>query len=168
MNVIEKNHRVYVGIGSNINKVEHINSCIKSLNKEFIDLELSPTYESSSMGFDGPNFYNLVATFRTNHDVVELKRILNAIERDNGRSLGEVKFSSRTLDIDILYYDELVDVQKNIPRSEIVKFDFVLRPLHDLCPAHIHPITQKTHHTMINDTAYEKMIINQIDINYEC
>ena len=131
-------------------------------------MELSPTYESSSMGFEGPNFYNLVATFRTNHDVVELKRILNAIERDNGRSLGEVKFSSRTLDIDILYYDELVDVQKNIPRSEIVKFDFVLRPLHDLCHAHIHPITQKTHHTMINDKAYEKMIINQIDINYEC
>ena len=131
-------------------------------------MELSPTYESSSMGFDGPNFYNLVATFRTNHDVVELKRILNAIERDNGRSLGEVKFSSRTLDIDILYYDELVDVQKNIPRSEIVKFDFVLRPLHDLCPAHVHPITQKTHHTMINNTTYEKMIINQIDINYEC
>ena len=131
-------------------------------------MELSPTYESSSMGFDGPNFYNLVATFRTNHDVVELKRILNAIERDNGRSLGEVKFGSRTLDIDILYYDELVDVQKNIPRSEIVKFDFVLRPLHDLCPAHVHPITQKTHHTMINDTTYEKMIINQIDINYEC
>ena len=168
MNVIEKNHRVYVGIGSNIKQEEHIKACVKSLNKEFIDLELSPTYESSSMGFDGPNFYNLVATFRTNHDVVELKRILNAIERDNGRSLGEVKFSSRTLDIDILYYDELVDVQKNIPRSEIVKFDFVLRPLHDLCPAHIHPITQKTHHTMINDTTYEKMIINQIDINYEC
>ena len=168
MNVIEKNHKVYVGIGSNINQVKHIKACIKSLNKEFIDLELSPTYESSSMGFDGPNFYNLVARFRTNHDVVELKRILNAIERDNGRSLGEVKFSSRTLDIDILYYDELVDVQKNIPRSEIVKFDFVLRPLHDLCPAHIHPITQKTHHTMINDTTYEKMIINQIDINYEC
>ena len=168
MNVIEKNHKVYVGIGSNINQVEHIKACIKSLNKEFINLELSPTYESSSMGFDGPNFYNLVATFRTNHDVVELKRILNAIERDNGRSLGEVKFSSRTLDIDILYYDELVDVQKNIPRSEIVKFDFVLRPLHDLCPAHVHPITQKTHHTMINDTTYEKMIVNQIDINYEC
>jgi 2-amino-4-hydroxy-6-hydroxymethyldihydropteridine diphosphokinase len=168
LNVIEKNHKVYVGIGSNINRVEHIKACIKSLNKEFINLELSPTYESSSMGFDGPNFYNLVATFRTNHDVVELKRILNAIERDNGRSLGEVKFSSRTLDIDILYYDELVDVQKNIPRSEIVKFDFVLRPLHDLCPAHVHPITQKTHHTMINDTTYEKMIVNQIDINYEC
>ena len=167
MNVIEKNHKVFVGIGSNINQVKHINACLKSLKKEFIDLELSPTYESSSMGFNGPNFYNLVATFRTTYDVVELKRILNAIESDNGRSLGEVKFSSRTLDIDILYYDNLVDVQKNIPRSEIVKFDFVLRPLHDLCPGHIHPITQKTHHAMINNTIYEKMIINQVDINYE-
>ena len=168
MNVIERNHRVYVGIGSNINQILHINACIKALNQEFNELELSPTYESSSMGFDGPNFYNLVATFKTEHDVVKLKEILNAIERDNGRSLGEVKFSSRTLDIDILYYDELVDIKKNIPRSEIVKFDFVLRPLHDLCPAHIHPITHKTHHTMINDTIYEKMIINEININYEC
>jgi 2-amino-4-hydroxy-6-hydroxymethyldihydropteridine diphosphokinase len=120
------------------------------------------------MGFDGPNFYNLVAVFMTKYDVIKLKNILNAIEIENGRSLGEVKFSSRTLDIDILYYDDLVDIDKNIPRSEIVKFDFVLRPLHDLCPGHVHPVTQKTHHAMINDTTYEKMIINEIDINYEC
>ncbi len=168
MSAIEKNHKVYVGIGSNINQVIHIKACIKALYKEFTDLELSPTYESSSMGFVGPNFYNLVAAFCTKYDVIKLKKILNIIERENGRSLGEVKYSSRTLDIDILYYDHLVDAQKNIPRSEIVKFDFVLRPLHDLCPAHIHPITQKTHHTMINNTVYEKMIINQIDIDYEC
>ena len=168
MSATEKNHKVYVGIGSNINQVMHISACIKALNNVFTSLELSPTYESSSMGFDGPNFYNLVAAFRTEHDVIKLKKILNAIERENGRSLGEVKFSSRTLDIDILYFDDLIDIQKNIPRSEIVKFDFVLRPLNDLCPAHIHPVTQKTHYTMINDTAYEKMIINQIDINYEC
>ena len=168
MSAIEKNHKVYVGIGSNINQGIHIRACIKALNNEFTNLELSPTYESSSMGFDGPNFYNLVAVFKTEYDVIKLKKILNAIERKNGRSLGEVKFSSRTLDIDILYYDDLVDIDKNIPRSEIVKFDFVLRPLYDLCPAHVHPITQKTHHTMINNTTYEKMIINQIDINYEC
>ena len=168
MSVIEKNHKVFVGIGSNIDQVTHIRACITALNKEFTCLELSPTYESSSMGFDGPNFFNLVAGFRTQHNIIELKKILNNIERENGRSLGEVKFGSRTLDIDILYYDELIDIERNIPRAEIVEFDFVLRPLHDLCPAHIHPITQKTHHTMINETTYEKMIINQIDINYEC
>ena len=110
MSDIEKKHKVFVGIGSNINQIVHIQSCITALCNKFENLKLSPTYESSSMGFDGPNFYNLVATFSTNLDIGELKEALNSIERDNGRSLGEVKFSSRTLDIDILYYDELVDL----------------------------------------------------------
>tara|TARA_Y100000389_G_scaffold165284_1_gene169394 strand:+ start:426 stop:929 length:504 start_codon:yes stop_codon:yes gene_type:complete len=165
LNDIEKS-RVYVGIGSNIDPVEHIKKCIKALNDKFDDLKLSPTYESSSMGFEGPNFYNLAAFFKTKYDVVELKKILNQIETINGRSLDEVKFSSRTLDIDILYFDNLIDAEMNIPRGEITKFDFVLRPLYDLNPAHIHPITKKTHHRMINETAYQKMIVKQIDINY--
>lgn len=167
MSDTEKKHKVFVGIGSNINQKVHIQACITALNHKFKNLELSPTYESCSMGFDGPNFYNLVATFNTQMTVDELKQTLNTIEIDNGRSLGEVKFSSRTLDIDILYYDDLIDEKRNIPRSEIVRFDFVLRPLYDVCPAHIHPITKKTHHTLINSTIYEKMIINQIEIDYK-
>ena len=74
MSAIEKNHKVYVGIGSNINQGIHIRACIKALNNEFTNLELSPTYESSSMGFDGPNFYNLVAVFGTEYDVIKLKK----------------------------------------------------------------------------------------------
>jgi len=163
---IEKNHKVYVGIGSNINQKLHINKCIRALESKFIDIELSPTYESSSMGFDGPNFYNLVASFTTDLEIDILKETLKNIEMDNGRSFGEVKFSSRTLDIDILYYDDLINENMNIPRCEIIKFDFVLRPLYDLSPAHIHPVTRKTHHKMLNETQYQKMIINEIDINF--
>ena len=166
MSDIEKNHKVYVGIGSNINQKLHINKCIRALESKFIDIELSPTYESSSMGFDGPNFYNLVASFTTDLEIDILKETLKNIEMDNGRSFGEVKFSSRTLDIDILYYDDLINENMNIPRCEIIKFDFVLRPLYDLSPAHIHPVTRKTHHKMLNETQYQKMIINEIDINF--
>ena len=166
MSDIEKNHKVYVGIGSNINQKLHINKCIRALESKFIDIELSPTYESSSMGFDGPNFYNLVASFTTDLGIDILKETLKNIEIDNGRSFGEVKFSSRTLDIDILYYDDLINENMNIPRCEIIKFDFVLRPLYDLSPAHIHPVTRKTHHKMLNETQYQKMIINEIDINF--
>ena len=86
------------------------------------------------------------------------------IETQNGRSLGEVKFSSRTLDIDILYYDDIIDEKKNIPRSEITKFDFVLRPLYDLAPGHIHPNTRKTHNKMLADNSYQKMIIKRISL----
>ncbi len=115
------------------------------------------------MGFDGPNFYNLVASFDTKHTYHSLKKLLNQIEADHGRSIGEAKFSSRTLDIDILYYDNLIDKEKNIPRSEITKFDFVLRPLCDLMPGHIHPLTLKTHYTMLNSMRFQKMIVKQID-----
>ena len=89
---------------------------------------------------------------------------MNDIETQNGRSLGEVKFSSRTLDIDILYYDDIIDEEKNIPRSEIIKFDFVLRPLYDLAPGHIHPNTRKTHNKMLADNIYQKMIIKRISL----
>ena len=127
MSDIEIVHKVYVGIGSNIEPIAHIKKCIKSLKESFSNLQLSPIYESSSMGFDGPNFYNLAAFFETKNDLVSLKKLLNDIETQNGRSLGEVKFSSRTLDIDILYYDDIIDEEKNIPRSEIIKFDFVFK-----------------------------------------
>ena len=166
MSGIEKKHNVYVGIGSNINQISNIKQCIKAFNSRFTNIELSPTYESSSMGFDGPNFYNLVACFNTDLEIDKLKETLKKIEKENGRSFGEAKFSSRTLDIDILYYDDLIDEKMNIPRCEIIKFDFVLRPLYDLSPAHIHPLTRKTHYRMINETFYKKMIVNEIDINF--
>ncbi len=127
MKDIEKNHSVYVGIGSNINQIFHIKECIKSFNSIFENIKLSPTYESSSMGFDGPNFYNLVAFFTTDLEINTLKETLKKIEMKNGRSFGEVKFSSRTLDIDILYYDDLVDEKMNIPRCEIIKLSQYVR-----------------------------------------
>ena len=164
MSDIEKIHKVFVGIGSNIKPETHIKKCVDSLNRYFDDLRLSPIYESFSMGFSGPNFYNLAASFFTHYDLLTLKKKLNEIETLNGRSLGEVKFSSRTLDIDILYYDDVIDKNLNVPRNEITKFDFVLRPLYDLAPSHIHPETKMTHNKMLSDTIYKKMIIKKIGL----
>ncbi len=165
MRDIEKVHKVFVGIGSNIDPVANIKECINCLEQKFNHLKLSPIYESSSMGFEGPNFYNLAASFETDFDLISLKQYLNEIETSAGRLLGEAKFSSRTLDIDILYFDDLIDKDKNIPRGEIIKFDFVLRPLYDIAPAHIHPETKKTHYRMLIDNIYEKMIIKRIIIS---
>ena len=166
MSGTEKIHKVFVGIGSNIEQEMHIRRCVDSLKHNFEDLRLSPIYESSSMGFSGPNFYNLAASFFTYHDLIMLKKTLNEIEVLNGRSLGEVKYSSRTLDIDILYYDDIVDKNLNVPRNEITKFDFVLRPLCDLAPGHIHPETRMTHNKMLSDAIYKKMIIKKIDLSF--
>ena len=164
MKDIEKKHKVFVGIGSNLDQQKNIKECIKALDSRYIDLKLSPVYESSSMGFDGPNFYNLAASFLTNLELVDLKNELNQMEFDSGRKKNEEKYSSRTLDIDILYFDDLVDKNMNIPRSEIEDYDFVLRPLFELDPFHIHSVLLKSHYKCLT-SLYKKMISNEVVID---
>ena len=121
------------------------------------------------MGFDGPNFYNLVCCFETSQDVVVLKTELSVIEKNHGRSMNETKFSSRTLDIDILYYDDLIyeDDNLNLPRKEIIQYDFVLQPLVDIAPEFIHPLIKKTNKEIMDEFNIEKNIIKVIPINFD-
>ena len=160
---------VYIGIGSNVNREENIKSCIRCLRQEYSVISISPLYETSSMGFDGPNFYNLVCSFETNQDVVILKNELSQIEKNHGRSMNETKFSSRTLDIDILYYDDLVyeDENMNLPRKEIIQYDFVLQPLVDISPEFVHPLVKKTNNVIMNEFQIEKNIIRKIPFNFD-
>ena len=160
-------HRIFVGIGSNIDREKNIKSCVSILKDVYGDMMISPVYETESMGFDGPNFYNLVSCFETNQIVYELKNTLNEIENDHGRHFNETKLSSRTLDIDILYYDDLVlsDDKIQIPRKEICEYDFVLKPLVDLVPDFIHPTRNISHKDMMNNIKIKKQIISTINID---
>tara|TARA_B100001123_G_C15273757_1_gene1011334 strand:+ start:725 stop:1231 length:507 start_codon:yes stop_codon:yes gene_type:complete len=161
----KNNHCIFVGIGSNIDRVKNIKSCIKLIQSKFEDIKISPVYETRSMGFDGPNFYNLVCSFYTFLDLYNLKKNLNNLELDHGRSLNETKFSSRTLDIDILYYDNLIisnDIIK-LPRKEILDYDFVIQPLTDLAPNFIHPEVKIKHKNILEKEDFEKNIIKKID-----
>ena len=160
-------HRIFVGVGSNIDREKNIKSCMKILKGIYGDIMTSPVYETESMGFDGPNFYNLVSCFETDQSVYELKNTLNEIENDHGRHANETKFSSRTLDIDILYYDDVIlsDDKIQIPRKEICEYDFVLKPLVDLVPDFIHPTRNISHQDMMNNIKIKKQIISTINID---
>ena len=160
-------HRIFVGIGSNIDREKNIKSCMSILKGVYGDIMISPVYETESMGFDGPNFYNLVSCFETDQSVYELKNTLNEIENDHGRHFNETKFSSRTLDIDILYYDDLVllDDKIQIPRKEISEYDFVLKPLVDLVPNFIHPTHNISHKDMMNNIKIKKQIISTVNMD---
>ena len=139
--------RVYVSIGSNIDQQDHIRNCLDALSEHFGELALSSIYESEAVGFEGDNFYNLVAGFSTGLSVGDLSRLLRSIESDNGRKRTGPKFSARTLDIDILTYDDLVGIEDGVelPREEILQNAFVLLPLAELAPAEIHPATGRTY-----------------------
>ena len=134
--------RVYLGIGANIEPEANILSGLDRLGQDVDILRLSPCYRSPAVGFDGPEFINLVAEVETDLTVAELNHCLKVIEADFGRKADAVKFSSRALDIDILLYDNLTGEHGGIrlPRQDVHEFAFVLRPLLDLLPDGICPL----------------------------
>ena len=133
----------YISIGSNIDKEKHIPASIKALTNQFGKLSLSSIYESDSIGFSGDAFHNLVAGFDSDLDVKEIVDQLRQIELDNGRNRECKKFSSRTLDLDLLVYGDLIinDGRIQIPRDEIERYAFVLEPLAEIAGHLRHPVS---------------------------
>lgn len=133
--------RVALGIGSNLNRRRHIQAAAKALRRKFGAVRLSPVYRTRAVGFEGPDFFNLVALIDTDLPVGELHEVLRTIEDGQGRRRDGERFSSRSLDIDILLYGNAVlhDRGYDVPRDEILRYSFVLKPLADLMPRQRHP-----------------------------
>lgn len=131
----------WLGLGSNVNADTHIHAGIRQLEKDFENVSLSPVYASTAVGFDGNDFINLVARVETDLHPLALRDYLRKLEDRFGRKRNVAKFSDRSLDIDILLYDDLVLLSPvlELPRAEILKFSHVLKPLADLEPDLIHP-----------------------------
>jgi 2-amino-4-hydroxy-6-hydroxymethyldihydropteridine diphosphokinase len=136
----------YLGLGSNIDARNNISSGIDALRRAFDPVELSPVYQTVAFGFEGNDFINLVARMETGMSPLELKNFLHDLEDRHGRNRESPRYSDRTLDIDILLYDDLVLLSPvlGIPRGEILTAAHVLKPLADLAPELIHPAARKT------------------------
>lgn len=139
--------RVYLSLGSNIRRHQHIAAGLDALAAAFGELHISSVYESKSVGFDGSNFFNLVVGIDTSLGVAALSERLKNIEDDNGRCRQGPKFSPRTLDIDILVYGDSVGVEAGIslPRAEITQNAFVLLPLAEIAGEQLHPQLQQSY-----------------------
>ena len=133
--------RVALGIGSNIDRRANIRCAVELLRERFGEVKVSPVYRSRAVGFEGPDFYNLVCIVDTELEIGELQSELRRIETSRGRQRTDERFLSRTLDIDILLFDDadLHDLGYDVPRSEITRYAFVLKPLADLAPTLRHP-----------------------------
>lgn len=139
--------QVYLSLGSNIDRYRHISAGLDALQQHYGELQISPVFESEAVGFDGSNFLNLVVGIDTEQPIAELSDQLKQIEDDNGRRREGPKFSSRTLDIDILTYGDFVGEEAGvvIPRDEITKNAFVLWPLAIIAPDIEHPSLGETY-----------------------
>ena len=138
--------RVFVSIGSNVEREKNLVSCVAALRREFGALALSPVYRSRAYGFDGDDFYNLAASFQTEMTPAAVDAILRRIEHDHGRVRTGERFASRTLDLDQVLHGGVV-VNYNglrLPREEITEHAFVLRPLAEIGGEVMHPVLRKT------------------------
>lgn len=145
--------RIFVSIGSNIDKEKNINTAIHELDDSYGPLTLSRVYESRAVGFAGENFYNLVAGFHTDASIRDVLHRLASIEKQCGRHRSGKNHAPRTLDIDLLLYGNLSRHDENIdvPRHEINEYAFVLFPLAEIAPEVKHPDTGITFAQMWRD-----------------
>ena len=136
----------WLGLGSNVDAENHIRSGMRELEKDFENVRFSPVYASTAVGFEGDDFVNLVASVETDMHPLALRDYLRDLEDRFGRKRNVAKFSDRSLDIDILMYDDLVLVSPllDLPRAEILTFSHVLKPLADLDPDLLHPAERCT------------------------
>jgi 2-amino-4-hydroxy-6-hydroxymethyldihydropteridine diphosphokinase len=142
--------RGYISIGSNIDKEKNILSSLRALSLYFGGLVVSSTFETEPVGFSGDTFHNLVVGFDSELDVKTIAKELRQIELEHGRTRNCKKFSSRTLDLDLILYGDLVisDGRLQIPRDEIEHYAFVLEPLAEIAGNLKHPVTGTSYREM--------------------
>jgi 2-amino-4-hydroxy-6-hydroxymethyldihydropteridine diphosphokinase len=132
----------YLSLGSNIEPEKNLRSALMALRARFGEVIVSPVYRMPAVGFDGPDFLNAAAIIDSDLDPFALTRWLHGIESAHGRMRSHVKNSSRTLDMDIIFFDDLVlDMPDGLqlPRPEL-RHAFVLKPLVDIAPGFIDPV----------------------------
>lgn len=160
-------HVILISIGSNIDRAKYTNASRQALTASFDELTVSSVYESEAVGFNGSPFYNWVARATTSLSIDDVCRILKQIEKDNGRVHSDKKFCSRTLDLDLLTYDDRVITEPLVlPREEILYNAFVLQPLAELVPQDIHPVTGESYRTLWRAFDKTKQILKPIEFNW--
>ncbi len=136
----------YLSLGSNQEPELHLRGALQALRARFGDIRVSPTYRTSAVGFDGADFLNNAAIVETDLDPVALDAWLHALEDAHGRRRDQPRFSSRPLDLDIVFFDDLVLAgpgNLQVPRPEL-RHAFVLKPLADLAPDFRDPLSGQT------------------------
>jgi len=138
--------RVYLSLGSNLEPHRYLLQALDELRARFGALEVSPAYRSKAVGFDGPDFVNLAVGLDTDLPPQPLNDWLHALEDRHGRRRDQPRYASRTLDVDIVLYDDRVidgPGHLQIPRQEL-RHAFVLKPLADIAPDLRHPLDGRT------------------------
>lgn len=132
---MRESHLAYLNLGSNIQPEINLVQAVELLHSYGKVLRVSNAWASKSVGAEGPNYLNACVLFKTEFMQVELKeKVIRPIEARLGRKRSEDKSSPRTIDIDIVLFD---DVPYN---DKFWQYAFVIVPLAEIYPEYQNPL----------------------------
>ena len=164
-------YQVFLGIGGNIgNKRMNFQKVHFSVENELGKiLRQSSVYETAPWGFSAnENFWNQTLLIETKLRPEDLLAKINRIEKESGRKREPGKYTSREMDIDILYYGDWVfETEKlTIPHPHIAQRRFVLAPLAEIAPEFRHPALKKNNLQLL-ETCADESEIKKLELKIE-
>ncbi len=141
--------KLYLLIGGNIeNRVDYLQNATEKISEEIGCIsDKSSIFETEPWGFEHDTYFlNQILVVEASIYPQEVLKKIHKIEAELGRKRISEQYSARTIDIDILFYDDLIFYTEPliIPHLHIHERKFVLAPLLELCPEMIHPVLGKS------------------------
>jgi 2-amino-4-hydroxy-6-hydroxymethyldihydropteridine diphosphokinase len=147
MSLLKPGHvRVFVAAGSNVEPEKNLARACAEIRHTWPDAAFSRAYRNVAVGFEGPDFINLVVGFSAAQPLHSVIEKLRGIETNCGRPRYAPKWASRTMDLDVLLYGDRVEKTEDytLPRPDLLKRPYMLGPLAEIAPEFVHPVEHKT------------------------
>ncbi|MFN2422348.1 MAG: 2-amino-4-hydroxy-6-hydroxymethyldihydropteridine diphosphokinase [Cryomorphaceae bacterium] len=147
------NHQVttYLSLGSNLgDRRAYLNCALSGLSAKGVVEACSAVWETPPWGYtDEKPYLNMACAYRTSLDAFALRLFLEGLERECGRAEKTDKgqgYAAREIDIDIIFYgSEIIDTPElTVPHPRMEMRNFVLRPLREIAPKFVHPLSGQT------------------------
>ena len=137
---------VYVAAGSNVQPEMYLRRALDALRAAYASLRVSPAYRNRAVGFEGADFINLVVGFTSDERVEQVRTRLQRIEALCDRPPNAPKWAARSMDLDILLYGDAISAEPGLllPRPDLLRRAYMLKPLADIAPDVVHPVEKKT------------------------
>ncbi|MCZ7647808.1 MAG: 2-amino-4-hydroxy-6-hydroxymethyldihydropteridine diphosphokinase [Planctomycetota bacterium] len=154
-------HTAYVALGSNLgDRAEHLKAALAELPRRGVEVvRVSSFFETEPVepppGEEHLNYLNAAAEVRTALEPRRLLDVLHYIEGRQGRVRTGRRHEARTLDLDLLLYDDRVEDEEGLclPHPRMSRRRFVLAPLAEIAPEAWHPVAKKTVRELLESLA---------------